>query len=558
MQKTCAQCSAPFEITSEDLQFYADVSPVVGGTRLDIPAPEQCPDCRCQQRLLFRNDMILYHRKSDLSGKQIVSIYAPDKPYIVYDQDEWWSDRWDECSFGRPFDFSKTFTEQFAALNRAVPHMSLFTTNAENSYFTNHSLNAKNTYLIAGATDIEDSYYGRFVISCQDVVDGLSLYSCRRCYECVASQGCYECQYALYSHNCSNCLMVEDCQNCKNCLLCFGLKGQEYCFLNERIGKEAYQERLRELLPLTPEKIALLKQRFSALKQTLPHRALYVFGSEESTGDMVFNSKKCRSCFDCSQCEDCQFVSNTPKGLRSQDVNYTAPGGVRYCYNVGSTVGVERSTATFLVWYGNDVLYSRECHNCSNIFGCSSMKRKQYCILNTQYTKEEYEALVPKIVDHMRKTGEWGRYLDPQLSTMGYNETLAQEYYPLTQAQVLQRGWKWQTEELKTDSYMGPKSSVPPRISDVSDDICTQILHCETSGKPYKIIPQELKFYREMGIPIPRRCPDQRHKDRMALRNPRQLWSRQCAKCQAKIETTYAPERPEIVYCEKCYLETVY
>ena len=558
MQKTCKQCSAQFEIMSEDLGFYADVSPVVGGTKLDIPAPEQCPDCRCQQRLLFRNDMNLYHRKSDLSGKQIVSIYAPNKPYIVYDQDEWWSDRWDEYSYGRPFDFSKTFTEQFAALNRDVPHMSLFTTNVENSYYTNHALNAKNTYLIAGATDIEDSLYGRFVISCKDIVDGLSLYSCQRCYECVASQGCYQCIQALYSTNCSDCLMIEDCQNCRNCLLCFGLKGQEYCFLNERIGKEAYQARLKELLPLTPEKLALLHNRFVALKTPLPHRAQYLFGCEDSTGDMLFQSKACRNCYDCSQCEDCQFVTNTPKGLRSQDANYTAPGGVRFCYNVCSTVGVERATATFLVWYGNDVLYSRECHNCSHVFGCNSMKRKQYCILNAQYTKKEYEALVPKIVDHMRKTGEWGRYLDPSLSTMDYNETLAQEYYPLTQAQVLQRGWKWQAEEVKTDSYMGPTLQIQPCIGDVSDEICTQILHCEVTGKPYKIIPQELKFYREMGIPIPRRCPDQRHKDRMALRNPRKLWKRQCAKCAAAIETTYAPERPEIVYCEKCYLKSVY
>ncbi|KKP36762.1 MAG: hypothetical protein UR28_C0038G0001, partial [Candidatus Peregrinibacteria bacterium GW2011_GWF2_33_10] len=52
--------------------------------------------------------------------------------------------------------------------------------------------------------------------------------------------------------------------------------------------------------------------------------------------------------------------------------------------------------------------------------------------------------------------------------------------------------------------------------------------------------------------------PDQRHKDRMALRNPRKLWKRNCIKCNAEIQTTYAPERKEIVYCEKCYLESVY
>lgn len=318
MLQNCRQCSAEFEITDLDLQFYEEVSPIIAGKKYPLPTPLLCPDCRRQRRLLFRNDMVLYHRKSSLSGKQIVSIYAQDKPYVVYDQDEFWSDKWDECSYGRNFDFTKTFTEQFEALNRAVPHMSLFTTNVENSYYTNHSLNAKNAYLIAGATNVQDCLFGRFLISCEDTVDGLSLYSCRWCYECVASQGCYQCLYATYCHNCSDCLMIEDCQNCKNCCLCFGLKGKEYYFLNEYLGKEEYERRMAELGPLTNEKIMHLKLKFAELRARLPHRAMYVFGSEDCSGDMVFESKNCESCFDCSKCEDCTFVSNTPHGFKAR------------------------------------------------------------------------------------------------------------------------------------------------------------------------------------------------------------------------------------------------
>ncbi len=32
---------------------------------------------------------------------------------------------------------------------------------------------------------------------------------------------------------------------------------------------------------------------------------------------------------------------------------------------------------------------------------------------------------------------------------------------------------------------------------------------------------------------------------------------RNCAKCKNVIKTTYASERGEIVYCEKCYLESL-
>ena len=105
---------------------------------------------------------------------------------------------------------------------------------------------------------------------------------------------------------------------------------------------------------------------------------------------------------------------------------------------------------------------------------------------------------------------------------------------------------------------MGPKMRIPDDIVDVTDDITKHILLCEVTGKPYKIIPQELQFYRNMGIPIPRKCPDQRHKERMALRNRQHVWDRQCAKCRKPIATSYSPERPEIVWCESCYLKEVY
>ena len=33
---------------------------------------------------------------------------------------------------------------------------------------------------------------------------------------------------------------------------------------------------------------------------------------------------------------------------------------------------------------------------------------------------------------------------------------------------------------------------------------------------------------------------------------------RKCDKCSKDMKTTYAPKRPEIVYCEECYLNEVY
>lgn len=555
--KTCPHCGNQFEITQRNLKFYEAISPTFDGKTHTVPPPKLCPDCRLQRRLLFRNDRHFYHRKSACSGKPIISIYSPDKEHNVYDQDEWWSDRWDARDYARDIDFSRPLSEQLKELRLHVPCASLYTTNIENSYYTNHSLNMKNCYLIYGGGNNEDCLYGGFVSFSEDVVDGLSLYSCKHCYEGIASQNCYQCLYFKNCRDCSDCLMIEDCSSCRNCIACFGLHKKEYCLLNEELGKEEYEKRKEELGDLTLEKVSLLGEKLEALAAALPHRATHIYASENCTGDMIFNSKNCINCFDITDSEDSANIAFMPKGMSSSDCTFAAPDGVEKCYELCSSIGTH-SMFSFLAWHCNDTSYSLECHNCHDLFGCVGMRNSHHCILNKEYPKEEYEKLVSKLIAHMRETGEWGEFLNPALSAFGYNESMAADYYPLTKDQALVRGWQWSDAKEKRGAYLGPKASIEGSVTKVNDAICDKILTCVVSGKPYKIVPQELHFYRKMGIPIPALCPDQRHTERIQRRNPRKLWKRTCGKCGGEVRTTYAPDRPETIYCERCYLETVY
>ena len=159
----------------------------------------------------------------------------------------------------------------------------------------------------------------------------------------------------------------------------------------------------------------------------------------------------------------------------------------------------------------------------------------------------------------MQATHEWGEFFPVALSPFGYNETLSHELRPLGREEVLKRGWRWCDYETKvTAEKTIPASRLPDQIKDVPDDILDWAIECEVSGKPFKLARTELRFYREHNLPVPHRHPNQRHADRAQKRTPHHLWSRQCANCAAPIETSYSPDRPEVVYCEKCYLKTVY
>ena len=163
----------------------------------------------------------------------------------------------------------------------------------------------------------------------------------------------------------------------------------------------------------------------------------------------------------------------------------------------------------------------------------------------------------------MKKTGEWGEFFKPSISPFGYNETVANEYFPLTKDEAVKKGFNlsdFVSPPPKADKVISAADMkvIPGNINEIPDEIINWALTCEITGKLYKIQKNELKFYKENNLPIPRRHPDQRHKDRMTLINPRKLWDRKCAKCGASIKTTYSPERPETVYCEACYLKEVY
>lgn len=112
--KQCKKCSSSFSITDADRIFYEKIGPSFGGEKYAIPAPTFCPECRQKRRLSWRNERKLYKRKCDFDGKDIISIYKPDVPYTVYAPDIWWGDQWNPLDYGKEFDFSKPFFEQFA------------------------------------------------------------------------------------------------------------------------------------------------------------------------------------------------------------------------------------------------------------------------------------------------------------------------------------------------------------------------------------------------------------------------------------------------------------
>ncbi len=570
MQKTCSQCRADFEVTEDDLKFYEKISPTINDIRYTIPPPTLCPYCRMQRRQCFRNERAFYSRKCDLTGQDIIALYSPEKPFKVYNQEDWWGDGWDPLQYGRPFDFSRPFFEQFAELWKDGPMLSLWNIKCENSTYGTNCMGLKNSYMCINSDFGQNNLYDYVCEFCNDCVDCSFIQKSELCYEILDCINAYECTFSERLENCQDCHFSSDLVACSKCFGCHGLRHKTLHMFNQPVSQEEWNERMHTLV-LTPAVFAAMREHSNHIRLQTPHLCAKIIQCENATGDHLYQCRNAHQCFDVTEAENIKYVTYAPsKTVNAQDAY--ACGLLEWVYEfLGGAAGI--FNVAFAAFTANGLDYSYYCvlcvNGCSHLFGCIGLKRKEYCILNKQYTKEEYETLVPKIIDHMRETGEWGEYFPASISPFAYNETIAQEEFPLTRDEVLGRGWRWRESEKK--DYQPQTCDLAENIADVPEAITEELLACVCAdcggscphagaacGKNYRIIPQELRFYKKMRLPIPQKCPDCRHRNRLKLRNPRTLWDRKCQKCEAAIKTTYSPERPEIVCCEKCYLETVY
>ena len=119
--------------------------------------------------------------------------------------------------------------------------------------------------------------------------------------------------------------------------------------------------------------------------------------------------------------------------------------------------------------------------------------------------------------------------------------------------EILQEGMRW--HESKESEYITTKKAedLPDTIILTDESILDEVLECSSCRKAYRFTQGELNLMNKISMPLPRQCSNCRHNIRFARTNLPKLYDRICMKCSNPIRTSYAPERPEIVYCEKCY-----
>lgn len=572
--RNCQNCKKDFNIEADDFSFYE---------KIKFPPPTFCPDCRFQRRLSFRNNRVFYKRNCSLCKKNLICLYNADQSFIVYCHDCWLSDKWDPIRYGRDYDFDKSFFEQFRSLQLSVPRVNLYQTNFQSSEYCNYGLDFKECYLMFGGHNNERIYFGNQVFDSKDSLDISFSEKIESGYELLECQRSNRLFFSHHSEDCVDCSYLIDCKNCINCFGCVGLRNKQYHIFNQPHTKEEYHKFIEENNTGNYFNHLEFLRRLNELSSKQIHRYARVFKSVNSDGDDLYESKNSHFSFSSRQVEDSKFLFFIRNNVKECYDNSFQGFNTEKVYEIAHGFGGSNVAFGVRNLFNMNTRYNEECHDCKDIFGCEGLRKKQYCILNKQYTKEEYETLLPKVIEHMNNmpyvdssgiSYRYGEFFPIELSPFAYNESIAQEYFPITKDQASVSGYSWREPDKRNYTITLKTEDIPESINETDNSIFNEVISCKHGGKcldqcteAFKIMPEELKFYKNMNLPLPRLCPNCRHYERIKLRNPIKLWHRGCmceqgehghdGKCPNEFETSYAPDREEIIYCESCYQKEV-
>jgi hypothetical protein len=582
--KVCQNCKNDFVIEPDDFQFYE---------KMKVPAPTFCPQCRLQRRWAWRNERKLL-RKKDIHGKEIFSLFHEKAPVKILEIADWYSDTWDPLSYGKEYSFSKPFFEQFKELMREVPIMSRSLSRPQNSDYCANATQPKDCYLTFGLSYVENAAYSIWGSRSKDIFDCHIYNESELCYDSVNITKCYKTLYSIDCEGCNDVMFCKNCVGCNNCFGCINLKNKSYYIFNRAYTKEEYIKKVEELGVTSRNNVELLRGETAVNWMKFPNKYIHGRHNEDVSGDYISNSKNAKNCWRIVEGENIKYCQNFTLGPAKDSYDHSNFGDKTELVYDSLIVGDGAYNVAFCTQCYVSVAnmqYSFFCQNSSYLFGCISLRNKQYCIFNKQYTKEEYEVLVPKIIEHMNsmpyndKNGcvyKYGEFFPAEMSPHSYNESYANEHFPLTKNDAELQGFVWREDDERKFNITMLSKDVPDDIKNVNEDITKEVISCAHGTKcshecasVFKITKQELQFYKLLNIPLPRICQNCRHYARFAWRNPAKLWNQKCGcngnvsdnglyqnqvqhfhgenGCPNEFETSYAPDRPEIVYCEQCY-----
>jgi hypothetical protein len=547
LNKVCTYCNKEFKIDSGDLNLYEKVG---------LKIPNNCFLCRTKQFQAFSVFGKFRKGVSDLSGESLITVLPNNPRYPIYKSHEWWGDAWDPMQFGQEYDPNRSFFDQLKELQEKIPRPHQEGENNKNCDWCDDVWNSKNCYLSRALDKCENLSYSYRVLDTKDSFDISFSYNLQNSYDCLSCHNSFNLNFSENSRDCIDSFFLFDCRNCHNCFMSWNLRNKQYCIRNKQYSKEAYEEEIKNINLGSFKNISLLKKEFGdILKNDVVHRENFNLKSETSVGNYLNNCDKCVNCFTWDDSQNCR---NSLRGLYAKDCIdqvgtwHVELSGNNSCVNAGYQIKHSVSS---------DGKYSEYIDLCKDVeycFGCVGLRKKKYCILNKQYTEEEYENLKNTIIADMEKRQEYGKIMPYSMATIDYNFSNGMIYFKdVKKEEILSHGGYWAQEDLSSADGIS-SLELPDNILETKPDITTQALICPKTKYRFNISEGEYEFHKHKNFALPRIHFDLRMVERARKTATLQAYPYKCFYCRKDIMAYYPHEWGyKKIACENCYKQNI-
>ena len=520
----CLQCKKQFNISSQVQSLMK---------RLKLKDLKYCFNCSKQIMLSFWPYGNFYLKKDDLTGENIITTYPPQTKFPIYKRSNWHSDNWQAPQ--QDYDKNRTYFEQLIELQQKTPHFhALGDADSVNCDYCDDVWSSRNCYYNRSFLECENLHYSYRNIKVKDSIDITFSFNLNNCYDCTYCFDSYNLNYSINSRNCLDSYFLYDCRECEHCFMCYNLRFKKYCIINKQYTKEEYCNLLAAYKLNDFKTIQNLKQKFSEiLKNIALHKQDLNTKTEECNGNFLDKCKSVENSFLTQESENC---SNFFRGIIDKD-SLNISGCLRGELNYFVVQSSDLYNCKVMIYCLNCIEseYCDQCYDCKNCFGCVGLKKRQYCILNRQYSEERYYNLI----NILKKTKDYGKFFPQIMAYNGYNASLAKFYYSLNNEDIVKFGSFYEEEAV---------------VINQKDAII-----CEATKKPFKLIPQEIEFYQKNNIPTPHHHPDHRNIIRYQFMTAVNEQRGNCRKCQKEIVHYYPLEwNYQNILCNNCYHENIY
>jgi len=568
--------------------------------------PEHCPTCNFKILNSYFNDKHLYHRVDSQTWKKIVSIYSPEYDWKVIEANNYKKFILDDWWFFFKKEISDDIFKDFAELNKIFPKPSRFIYSwLENADFSSHVGWAKNLYLsYCVFTDCENIFHSFRVLGwCRNVFSSYNIVWSSNVYNSRNIWDSHNISFSDTIKNWSNILYSRDMVSCNDCIFSCNQINSKYKIFNKQYSKEEYLILEKEIINKLNwnQKNELISNYEKFLKSEFIEETISMNNNEKVVSDTVYDSKNSFNCFTWNWLENCinvmtswdksddtiiNVINSVESGVNCENAIWSNSFWVNL-YNIFFSFSISLEC--------KNIYYSADLETCEEMMFCVWLKNKKYCILNKQYEKEKYFELKEKVIDKLVSENKWWNTLGLEFKNFPYNDTLSYDYFKINKIINFDKSetivdknaiWTitiledkflsdaildlWWKEKIKIkfrtknkeinipENASTIKTDELPEISKADKSILDKVIICEESGRPFRIIEQELDFLKKKWFPLPRIHHELRIEKLVNSRPFGELFSQKCDKCWEDNPSVFKEKPDYKLYCEWCYKDFMF